>query len=263
MVNIPNTNVKAQVIISSLAHKQTVSFFPYDFDIDDSYKPDWGTYDAFGRMDPIMTYKRTTRDVNLSFNVVAEDETTARSNFNNLQTLIKCLYPTYQDADILSTSANILQAKRDELLAQQQELIRRQEAADLHSSAGLIEAGDVDGDGTTLNVTTGQQLESEIITNEQEVQKNEAQITQQFQIARDFGVKVINKSPLFQISFMNLLTQQQFVAAITSFKHKMKFDAADTSFSADGKVIPGEFSINISFKVLHKDIPGNILNYGS
>lgn len=243
-VNIPNTNIRAQVIITSLAHKdnkgrlQTVSFFPYDFDIDDSYKPDWGTYDAFGRMDPIMIYKRTTRDVNLSFNVVAENATTALNNFINLQTLIKCLYPTYQAVDL--TTTQILQEKRDALIAQQaeEENLNQQSLNDFEDS------------------------ERQSIDLQPEIQQIEAQMTQQAQINSDFGVKVMNKSPLFQISFMNLLTKQQFVAAITSFKHKMKFDAADTSFSADGKVIPGEFSINIGFKVLHTDIPGNRLNYG-
>jgi len=244
MVNIPNTNPRAQVIITSLAHKddkgrlQTISFFPYDFDIDDSYKPDWGTYDAFGRMDPIMTYKRTTRDVNLSFNVVAENATTAFDNFKNLQILIKCLYPTYQAVDL--TTTQILQEKRDALIAQQaeEENLNQQSLNDFEDS------------------------ERQSIDLQPEIQQIEAQMTQQAQINSDFGVKVMNKSPLFQISFMNLLTQQQFVAAITSFKHKMKFDAADTSFSKDGKVIPGEFSINIGFKVLHTDIPGNRLNYG-
>lgn len=261
MVNIPNTNKRAQVIITSLAHKdnkgrlQTVSFFPYDFDIDDSYKPDWGTYDAFGRMDPIMTYKRTTRDVNLSFNVVAENATTALNNFINLQTLIKCLYPTYQAVDL--TTTQILQEKRDKLLEQQSQLEREAATADLEQGTTIGTSAD---DG--FSIAVGSALETGIENIQQEVQQIEAQMTQQAQINSDFGVKVMNKSPLFQISFMNLLTKQQFVAAITSFKHKMKFDAADTSFSADGKVIPGEFSINIGFKVLHTDIPGNRLNYG-
>jgi hypothetical protein len=59
---------------------------------------------------------------------------------------------------------------------------------------------------------------------------------------------------------MNLLNNDEYVVAVTNFKHKMKFDAADTSL-IDGKAIPGEFNINMSFTILHTDIPGNNLNY--
>lgn len=230
MVNIPsgklpNTNIKAQIKIISLAHSEIIQFFPYDFEIDDSYKPEWGSYEGFGRMDPIMTYKRTTRDVNLSFNVVAEDPETAKTNFLNLQTLIKCLYPIYFDQ-----SENITELK------QKAEVLKTL----------------VDSVGGPTSALAGELPK--------EIQKTENQITNAESLS-NFGIQVMQKSPLFQISFMNLLNGQQFVAAITGFKHKMKFDAADTSFS-DGIAIPGEFNINITFKVLHNQTPGTILNYG-
>jgi hypothetical protein len=62
---------------------------------------------------------------------------------------------------------------------------------------------------------------------------------------------------------MSLLKGDEFVAAITNFKHKLKFDAADTSLSVDGAVIPGEFNISMTFKVLHTYVPGSSfkLNY--
>jgi hypothetical protein len=261
MVNVPNTDKSAQVIITSLAHKNVknkniqISFFPYDFEFDDSYKPEWGTYEGFGRMDPIMTYKRTTREVNLSFNVVAENSKMAKINFINLQTFIKCLYPDYKSVD-LSTTAQALQERRDKLLPQIEE---KRAAQQLEETQRLNE-----GEPQQSLIEDELFQEGEAIDNEplrMEAQQAETLLTQEIQTISDFGVNVINKSPLFQISFMNLLNKQQFVAAITSFKHKMKFDAADTSFS-NGQAIPGEFSINISFKVLHTDIPGNRLNYG-
>ena len=55
---------------------------------------------------------------------------------------------------------------------------------------------------------------------------------------------------------MNLLNNDEYVVAITNFKHKMKFDAADTSLDANGKAIPGEFNINMSFTILHTYVPG-------
>ena len=73
-INLPNPSAKAQVIITSLITGEPISFFPYDFEFDDIFRPEWGTYDGFGRMDPIMTYKRTSRTATLSFNVVAEEK---------------------------------------------------------------------------------------------------------------------------------------------------------------------------------------------
>jgi len=235
MVNIPNTNEKAQIRITSLAHKfgdfQTeVVFFPYDFEFDDTYKPEWGNYDAFGRMDPIMTYKRTTRDINVSFNVVAESATTAKQNFDNLQILINCLYPQYNDlSDQVSSLQNTLTSKQQELDAFKK---------------------------STKKDDPGFQAPVDRILQEQ--QKIQNQIINAQEIS-NFGVQVVQKSPLFQISFMSLLKNDEFVAAITNFKHKLKFDAADTSLSTDGKVIPGEFNVNMTFKVLHTYVPGSSL----
>jgi hypothetical protein len=70
-INKPNTEPEAQVTITCLSTGLQVQFFPYDFEFDDVFRPEWGTYDGFGRMDPVMTYKRTSRTANLSFNVVA------------------------------------------------------------------------------------------------------------------------------------------------------------------------------------------------
>lgn len=234
MVNIPNTNKRAQIVIKSLAHGDEVSFFPYDFEFDDSYKPDWGSYEAFGRMDPIMTYKRTTRDVNISFNVVAENPQTASDNFDYLQILINSLYPKYSSLGSDLSSTELLSAKQDELDA-----FKKAKPGDALGLAAL---------------------ENKAV---QEIQKSENQITKENAIYNDFGIQVMQKSPLFQISFMSLLKNDEFVAAITSFKHKLKFDAADTSFSSDGRVIPGEFNISMSFKVLHTYVPGSSfkLNY--
>jgi len=234
MVNIPNANKRAQIVIKSLAHKTEVSFFPYDFEFDDSYKPEWGSYEAFGRMDPIMTYKRTTRDINLSFNVVAENAQTASDNFDYLQILINSLYPQYSNVGSNVSTIELLSAKQDEL-----EAFKKAKPED---TAGF------------------NALEDKAF---KEIQKAENEITNANAVYNDFGIQVIQKSPLFQISFMSLLKNDEFVAAITSFKHKLKFDAADTSFSSDGRVIPGEFNISMSFKVLHTYVPGSSfkLNY--
>lgn len=229
-VNIPNNNQKAQVIIRTLAHKvlgfDSVSFFPYDFEFDDQYKPEWGNYEGFGRMDPIMTYKRTTRDISLSFNVVAENQQQAKDNFDKLQFLITWLYPAYNNSE---DELSALNTKKAEIRKKLQKL-----------TPGPITS------------TSDMSLANE----EAKIDKQITNFQQTIENVGIYGEQVIKKSPLFRISFMNLLNEEDYVIAITNFKHKMKFDAADTTFSKDGKVIPGEFSINMSFKVLHTYPPG-------
>jgi hypothetical protein len=137
----------------------------------------------------------------------------AIDNFNNLQNLLKCLYPVYKTLEVTTLDAQ-----------------------------------------TPVAIGEIQQIEQQITNLNQRQQEQKQNIN-------DFGLSVMHKSPLFQISFMKLLKQEEHVAAITNFKHKMKFDSADTRFSKNGNAIPGEFNINISFKVLHTYTPGTRLNY--
>jgi hypothetical protein len=254
-INQPNTNAKAQVTITSLITGEPISFFPYDFEFDDIFRPEWGTYDGFGRMDPVMTYKRTSRTATLSFNVVAEskakdlpedlqknsDIPTAENNFKKLQKLIQGLYPAYKKPIFVGNTADLQEKKKI-----------------------LDEAITRFGGTTDANPETGQNNEipglAESQSIEQQITNINLNAAQQNAFINDFGIRVIDRSPLFKISFMNLLNNDEYVVAVTNFKHKMKFDAADTSL-IDGKAIPGEFNINMSFTILHTDIPGNNLNY--
>lgn len=258
-INIPNTNERAQIVIKSLAHSEIISFFPYDFEFDDTYRPEWNPYDSFGRMDPIMTYKRTTRDVNLSFNVVAENANMAVKNFKNLQKLIKCLYPTYaRPTSNIQSFVENLEKLREEKLKQKNEIeavLENMGAAETTQTT-QVQEDELISQGLELN-----QLNAEISKAEQDIAQAFTDQAQEKALISDFGIGIINKSPLFQISFMNFLKTEEHVAAITNFKHKMKFDSADTSFSVNGVAIPGEFNINFSFKVLHTYIPGDRLNY--
>lgn len=248
-LNQPNTKKEAQIIIKSLAHQELITFFPYDFEFDDNYKPDWGTYDGFGRMDPIMTYKRTTRDISISFNVVAENANMASVNFQNLQKLIKCLYPTYQrpPSGFQDSIENLEKNRLDKL---QQAAAAEAAAESLPSASPTLDA----------NIEANTEANSEVAKIEAELLGTYERQREESQVISDFGISIMHKSPLFQISFMNLIKSEDHVAAITNFKHKLKFDSADTSF-INGIAIPGEFNVNITFKVLHTYVPGNKLNY--
>lgn len=278
-VNWPNSNSEAHIIITSLSRGDIISFFPYDFEFDDSYKPEWGSYEGFGRMDPIMTYKRTTRDVTVSFNVVAENSGMALTNFANLQKLIKSLYPTYENVVEKIYSSREKKLTEDALALEERKknavLVAQQKQKEWDDKYGaktteeflmdpaLYEQALEDQDKIAMfEADASEQGQQELA---QQIQTAQNQITQikasSATLSTSAGASVIQKSPLFQIRFMNLLSSNQFVAAITNFKHKMKFDAADSSFSANGLAIPGEFNISLTFKVLHTGIPGTNFNY--
>jgi hypothetical protein len=241
---IPNNKTMAKVVLTPLATRdrklREIVFFPYDFEIDDVFRPEWGTYDGFGKMDPIMTFKRTSRTVNLSFNVVAENTDMAEDNFNKLQSLIQGLYPVYKTPSLGDVRG----------LEDQRSLA---DIAAFKADAGFGAANSV----LTGKLTGVQQLFQET----QKIEEQILNINSQNQAISDFGIGVIDQSPLFQISFMNLLNNEEYVIAITNFKHKFKFDAADTTLSKDGKAIPGEFNINMAFTVLHTYVPGTKQNY--
>lgn len=243
-INVPNPNPKAKIVITSLSQGLTVSFFPYDFDFDDIFRPEWGTYEGFGRMDPVMTYKRTSRTANLSFNVVAEelnsdilsntDRSTAENNFENLQKLIQGLYPSYKTPRI-STS---------ELLEEREKLIDAKTKAE--RGFGGVQ---ITQNGPVFGI-------QEIRLEQQKIEQQITNITEINQTVREFGIGIIDRSPLFKISFMNLLNNEEYIVAVTNFKHKMKFDTGNTLFDKNGKAIPGEFNINMAFTILHTYVPG-------
>lgn len=100
-----NRNPNRQIIIT-LKDNIQCKFSPFDFKFNDSIKPEFQSYEAFGRMDPVMIYKKTSRDVNLSFKVVSESDEESMQNFEDLNALIIGMYPTYEEpTDSEETSA--------------------------------------------------------------------------------------------------------------------------------------------------------------
>lgn len=243
---------RAKILIKSLAHNDTVSFVPYNFTFDDNFKPEWQEYNAFGRMDPVMVYKKTSRDINISFDVVSHSDliqntknedlaSSSERNFIHLQTLIKFLYPKYATIG----SGKTVEQLNEELDITGQALARAR-----------------DGSGAALlnnNILGIQELS-------QEFQKIEGQILDTIAENRtleEFGTQIIQKSPLFVIKFLNLINNSQYVCAVTNFKHKLFFDegATNNTITKNGQLIPGKFNISLGFKVVHNYLPGTQLNY--
>lgn len=71
----------------------------------ETYSSDWNSEVVYGRADPIMLFKNTTRTVNLTLQVPASTKSEAYENLSRIGTLSKFLYPMYTDVNDASTIA--------------------------------------------------------------------------------------------------------------------------------------------------------------
>ena len=93
----------------SLVADQSVAFKSWLEDWGDDFTSQWTPEEVYGRMDPIQTFKRTTRVMNLGWKVIASSISEAAENMRRIQLLQKCLYPGYsvQDYTINGEEAKI------------------------------------------------------------------------------------------------------------------------------------------------------------
>lgn len=75
--------------------RQTCHFKAMLTSWDDSFKQDWSSYETVGRMDPIRTYKRTSRTITFSLEIPSFDVKEAAHNFEEIEKLIQMSYPTF------------------------------------------------------------------------------------------------------------------------------------------------------------------------
>jgi hypothetical protein len=77
--------------------EQEVYFKAFITAFNESYTPNFNPTEVFGRTDPIMQYKNTTRNITLAWKLPAASESEAFENLAKTQTLLQMLYPTYTD----------------------------------------------------------------------------------------------------------------------------------------------------------------------
>lgn len=63
----------------------------------ETFTPNFNATEVFGRTDPIMQYKNTTRNITLAWKLPAASESEAYENLGRVQKLLAMLYPTYSD----------------------------------------------------------------------------------------------------------------------------------------------------------------------
>jgi len=69
----------------------------------DNFTAEYNKEAVFGRMDPIATYKRTGRVINLSWDVPSSGLSEAKENLAKANLLISMLYPVYETSETFST----------------------------------------------------------------------------------------------------------------------------------------------------------------
>lgn len=85
-----------------------IKFPAFLTDFSDSFKVDYSNTLVYGRMDPIYSYKNTTRTVTLAFDVPNADFSESEFNSAQINVLIQSLYPIYSSEAKNGKGTNIV-----------------------------------------------------------------------------------------------------------------------------------------------------------
>lgn len=78
---------------------ENVRFKAFITSLDEQYNPMWEEMEAYGRMDAIGQYKRTSRTISITFEVPSTDLQEAKNNQERYARFVSMLYPTYSTLD--------------------------------------------------------------------------------------------------------------------------------------------------------------------
>ena len=99
----------------SIPTGESLSFKAFLTQFEDQYSSEWNDTPSFGRMDPIHTFKRTSRTISLGWDVPAASVNEAKLNLLNAQKLLSLLYPVYDSFDLVGLSPDGAQAAVDKV----------------------------------------------------------------------------------------------------------------------------------------------------
>ena len=85
-----------QIQIYHIPTKQTVEFAAFITDFADNFTSTWDSQDVLGRMDPVMNFQSTARNISLGWDVPSSDWKDASRNMAEVNKLIQFLYPRYE-----------------------------------------------------------------------------------------------------------------------------------------------------------------------
>jgi len=83
--------------------EQNIYFKAFITAFTETYSSDWSEEVVYGRADPIVLFKNTSRRVSITLNIPASAESEAFENLNKVGDLAKFLYPVYTNANDATT----------------------------------------------------------------------------------------------------------------------------------------------------------------
>jgi hypothetical protein len=90
-----------------LRTNEILNFHAFISELTDSYTPNYNQVDAYGRMDPVMIYKNTTRSISLGFMVVATNPSDFDAMWFTINKLTSLVYPEWsKGTELVNRSAN-------------------------------------------------------------------------------------------------------------------------------------------------------------
>jgi hypothetical protein len=84
-----------------LRTNEILNFHAFVANVSDSYTSNWTDTDGYGRMDPVQTYKNTTRSIALDFYVVSTSEKDFDRVWWTINRLVMMLYPQWSEGNQL------------------------------------------------------------------------------------------------------------------------------------------------------------------
>jgi len=92
------TNDFFKIHVEHLPTKKKIAFEGWVTSFSDTYTSQWQEETVYGRMDPLATYQRTGRSIQLGFDIPNDNKTHAIDNMAKVRQLIKFMYPLYAES---------------------------------------------------------------------------------------------------------------------------------------------------------------------
>lgn len=90
-----------QIEFTHVPTQKKVEFTAFLENFSDGYDAEWSSEKVFGRMDPIVQFKGTTRKINCSFTIPSDSTEEAYINHVKITRLLNMMYPTYTNETTL------------------------------------------------------------------------------------------------------------------------------------------------------------------
>ena len=87
-----------EIKITHLPTNQLIVLPGWVTQFSDNFTSNWNPQNVYGRMDPLVTFENTQRQITLAFDVVSANIDEAIANLANVNRLIEFLYPVYENS---------------------------------------------------------------------------------------------------------------------------------------------------------------------